>query len=545
MRGLLRILRAAAAVLLLVTLLVLGWQWLHAPAARLADGSRYQGPLVAGLMHGTGRLEWPDGSYYEGQFVRGELAGTGRLVTASGDVYQGGFRRGQMHGTGLMELASGGSLQGEFADDQLRHGAMVDHTGLLYEGEFEHGLLHGLGRQLWPDGMEMHGRFVRGELQSGQLRDTQGTLYQGDFVDWRLSGEGARVDAQGNEFRGHFVDGLLSGEGVFIGQNGTRYEGEFRRGMLHGQGRLTQADGSYYEGAFARDQRHGEGREFDASGQLLREGQWQSGQFWPDVLAHQQGLGEQVEALLYSQSDLLDTMLAAVQPSLPERINLYLLSIAGDGSQEVFRREVQYVEEMFRHWFDTDSRSITLINSRSTTGSYPLATITSVRRSLARLAEQMDVERDILFVFMTSHGSQDHRFQLHQNGLTLPALPADTLASLLAESGIRWQVVLISACYSGGFIEPLQNEHTLVITAARADRTSFGCTDEADFTYFGGAYFRDTLAADGDFVAAFHAARERVLAREEQEGIKVPSEPQIHMPEAVLAQLRAWQAQRE
>lgn len=545
MRGLLRVLRVAAVGLLLTTLLVLAWQGWHTPAARQADGSRYHGPLVAGLMHGTGRLEWPDGSYYEGEFVRGELAGTGRLVMASGDKYEGQFRHGQMHGDGLLELASGGSLQGEFAQGQLRHGAMVDHTGVLFEGEFRHGLLHGLGRQLWPNGMEAHGRFAQGELQHGQLRDVRGTLYQGDFVDWRLSGEGARIDAQGNEFRGHFVDGVLSGQGAFTGTDGTRYDGEFRRGMLHGQGRLTLPDGGYHEGAFVRDQPHGEGREFDASGQLIREGEWQSGQFWPDVLAHQQGLGEQVEALLYSQNQLLDTMLAAVQPSQPEQINLYLLSIAGDGSQEVFRREVQYVDDMFRHWFDTTDRSVTLINSRSTVDSYPLATLTSVRRSLARLAEQMDVERDILFVFMTSHGSSDHRFLLHQNGLTLPTLPADTLAALLAESGIRWRVVLISACYSGGFIKPLQNEHTLVMTAARADRTSFGCTDEADFTYFGGAYFRDTLAADGDFVAAFEAARERVLAREEQEGITVPSEPQIHMPEAVLAQLRAWQAQRE
>lgn len=545
MRGLLRILRVAAAMLLLATLLWLGWQWPGSPAAQLADGGRYQGPLVAGLMHGTGRLDWPDGSYYEGDFVRGELAGIGRLMMASGDLYQGHFAHGQMHGEGLLELASGGSLQGEFAEGQLRDGVAVDHTGTLFEGEFRHGVLHGLGRQLWPDGTEAHGRFTQGTLAHGQLRDARGAVYQGDFVGWRLAGEGVRIDAQGNEFRGHFVDGLPSGQGVFTGQDGSRYEGEFRRGLLHGQGRLMQADGSYYEGAFARDQRHGEGQEFDASGQLLREGQWQSGQFWPDVLAHQQGLGEQVEALLYHQSELLDDALAAVQPGDPERINLYLLSIAGDGSQEVFRREVQYVDEMFRQWFDTGQRSVMLINSRSTTSHYPLATLTSVRRSLARLAEQMDTERDILFVFLTSHGSQDHRFLLHQNGLTLPTLPAETLADLLAESGIRWRAVLVSACYSGGFIAPLENDHTLVITAARADRTSFGCTDEADFTYFGGAYFRDTLAADGDFVAAFHAARERVLEREDQEGIKVPSEPQIHMPEPIMTQLKAWQAQWE
>ena len=52
---------------------------------------------------------------------------------------------------------------------------------------------------------------------------------------------------------------------------------------------------------------------------------------------------------------------------------------------------------------------------------------------------------------------------------SMPALPAATLAELLAESGIRWKVVLVSACYSGGFIPPLADEQTLVMTAARAD----------------------------------------------------------------------------
>jgi len=30
---------------------------------------------------------------------------------------------------------------------------------------------------------------------------------------------------------------------------------------------------------------------------------------------------------------------------------------------------------------------------------------------------------------------------------------------------------VISACYSGSFVDKLRNDHTLVITAARADRS--------------------------------------------------------------------------
>ncbi len=515
-----------------------------APDAQLADGARYQGPLQEGLMHGEGRLDWPGGSYYEGTFQFGELAGEGRMVTASGEIYQGAMQHGMMHGPGLLELPDGGSYQGEFEQGQLVRGVFADARGGLHQGTFRHWQLHGTGRLSLPDGSEYSGEFRDGVPVRGQFSDGAGGHYQGTFADGTFEGEGEYTDADGNLYRGVFRHGQLTGEGVFEGADGLHYEGEFADGLFHGQGTLTEASGDRYEGMFAYGHPHGEGRRQFGDDRPPQQGQWRQGRFLPAIAARQAETAARVEPLLYNQPALLGQALASVAPS-DDAINLYLLAIAGDGTQEVFRREVEYVSEMFRHWFDTGERHITLVNSRTTTDTYPLATITSVRRALARLAEQMDNERDILFVFLTSHGSADHQFSLQQRGLSLPSLPAATLAELLAESGIRWKVVLVSACYSGGFIPPLADEQTLVMTAARSDRTSFGCSDEADFTYFGGAYFRDTLAADGDFVAAFHRARERVLEREAEEGITVPSEPQIHAPEPILAQLRAWQAARE
>jgi len=78
--------------------------------------------------------------------------------------------------------------------------------------------------------------------------------------------------------------------------------------------------------------------------------------------------------------------------------------------------------------------------------------------------------------------------------MELPGLSAQRLGELLRDSGIRWKVVLISACYSGGFIDPLADERTLVITASRADRTSFGCADTNELTDFGRAYFKEALS---------------------------------------------------
>ena len=252
-----------------------------------------------------------------------------------------------------------------------------------------------------------------------------------------------------------------------------------------------------------------------------------------------------VEAALYRQRALLDAALAAIQPSQPGRINLYLLAVAGDGSQEVFRREVEFVREQFDRDFGTRGRSIALINSRYTGRTAPMATLTSIREAIETLAARMNRQNDVLFVFLTSHGGKDHEFKLNQNAMTLLGLRPQELADMLAESRIRWKVVVVSACYSGGFIAPLKSDTTMVITAARADRTSFGCEDENDFTYFGRAFFKEALPASGSFFEAFSKAR--VLVGEWEKKDKTPeaerSLPQIHSPVPLAEHLNRWWAQ--
>lgn len=249
---------------------------------------------------------------------------------------------------------------------------------------------------------------------------------------------------------------------------------------------------------------------------------------------------------LYNQRELLDNQTGALLAGRPGQVDLYFLGIGGDGSQGVFRREVEFVRDQFDHRFGTQGRSLTLINSGVSAETTPLATTTSIRAALAAIAARMNPDEDVLFVFLTSHGSEDHQLLLNQGGVDLRSLSATQLAAMLAELPLRWKVVVISACYSGGFIPALAHDDTLVITAAAADRTSFGCTDLADFTYFGEAYFKQALADTDDFAAAFDAARITVGARELSEGIvgDETSQPQIHRPQPLLAQLQRWREQR-
>jgi hypothetical protein len=193
---------------------------------------------------------------------------------------------------------------------------------------------------------------------------------------------------------------------------------------------------------------------------------------------------------------------------------------------------------------------VVLVNSRNTITKEPMATVTSIRESLNAIAGKMDKQNDILFLYLTSHGSRDHELMLAQNGLELRYLKAAELGKMLAESGIRWKVVVVSACYAGGFIPPLKDERTMVIAAARPDRTSFGCADDNDFTYFGRAFFQKSLPGSVSFSAAFDKAKALVATWENDDirsagkgGGVMHSEPQIYHTAAIDQYLKTWQAQ--
>ena len=95
---------------------------------------------------------------------------------------------------------------------------------------------------------------------------------------------------------------------------------------------------------------------------------------------------------------------------------------------------------------------------------------------------------------------------------------------------------MVSACYSGGFIEPLKNNNALILTASAPDRTSFGCGSKSDFTYFGREVFIEQLAHQYSFVASFKNAIEGISRREQAENLK-PSMPQLYIGSEISAKL--------
>lgn len=252
------------------------------------------------------------------------------------------------------------------------------------------------------------------------------------------------------------------------------------------------------------------------------------------------------EQVLYAQPQRIDEALARLAPQRPGVVDLYVVAFAGDGTESVFRNEVEHVERLFSQRFDAAGRVLTLINHPATIETAPLATLTNLTWAIDGIAAVVDPEEDILLVFLTSHGSEDHHLHVNLPPLPLDAIGPDELADALdATPRPRWRVVIVSACYSGGFVDALRDENTLVITAARADRTSFGCGADADITYFGRAFLDEALNRTASLPEAFALAREVIAQRERADGIETPSEPQIATTPAIEAQLARWQTQLE
>lgn len=523
------------------------------PDAVLPDGGRYRGEIVDGRLQGQGRIDYPNGSLYRGGFKDGQWHAQGSWQGANGDRYEGEFRQGLFEGQGRFSYATGGVYEGQFRGGSINGEGRYTEAGLSYEGNFRDGLYHGQGK-LQHDGTTYQGAFADGQPNGEGSRSDADGEYSGTFVDGQLNGEGAYrgnggdhyigrfendlfhgqgryEDADGNVWTGGFEHGELSGPGEYVGIDGSRYKGAFERWQYQGEGQLQQPDGSRYQGQFRAGRFHGPGT-LTLADDTEQRGTWRAGRLSHDATGKR--LPDPLEIGLLRQGPLLADMLEAV-PASTAAAELYSLTVAGDGRQSVFMREVDYVDALLAERFAARGQ-ITLVNHRDQLTERPLATRETIARAVRTLAERSGAE-DLIFIYLTSHGSADHQLVLAQPRMALDDLPATDLATLLQPLAERDKVVVISACYSGGFIEPLKSPNTLVITAARADRVSFGCSEESDFTYFGRALFAEALQQTRDIVQAFTLAQARVAEREQADHYQA-SEPQIWAPQQVVEHWR-------
>jgi len=249
------------------------------------------------------------------------------------------------------------------------------------------------------------------------------------------------------------------------------------------------------------------------------------------------------EEVFYGQPRLLDEHLVRIEAGKPGVPEIFFLGFAGDEAG-VFMRETITIEQLFRDRYATVGHSMMLVNNPATARELPFASYESLSRALQRIGEQMNGKEDLLFLFLTSHGLDDHHLSIKLSPFEFANISPQMLAKALDDAGIERRVVVVSACYSGGFISALADDNTLVITAASADRTSFGCNDTNNLTDFGRAYFDEALHETRSFTEAFERAKAIIAAREAANG-STPSHPQIAGGKSLRAQLEWFARETE
>jgi hypothetical protein len=238
------------------------------------------------------------------------------------------------------------------------------------------------------------------------------------------------------------------------------------------------------------------------------------------------------EGLLFDQKDQIDEAVDGMSPGTGGSPAVFFVGFAGVAEQRVFAEEIKLAAQVVGDRFGSTDRQLLLVNDQRDLDAYPIATATGLDYALRAVADKMDPERDILFLALSSHGSPGAQLSVSNGGLPLEQLTDDDLVAALHDSGIKRRIIVISACYAGAFLKPLEDPDTIVITAAAADRTSFGCSNDRDMTYFGEAFFRDALPDAKTLQDAFERARAAISVREKKEH-ETPSEPQAFFGSAI------------
>lgn len=226
-----------------------------------------------------------------------------------------------------------------------------------------------------------------------------------------------------------------------------------------------------------------------------------------------------------AQEQLLADRASQLASQRPNDVDLYAVLGAGTPNQQIFQREIEEMQRLLSERFGIQNKTLMLGATTQEPLARPLLNRTNLAASLNVISEVMDPAEDIALVFLTSHGSPE-QISTYFSGLSSQNLTSADVARALTESGIQNLIIIVSACYSGSFIDDLEAPSRLILTSSAADRTSFGCSDDNIFTDWGSAFFNEMQRDTQGFIGAATASQATVSEQEKEAGLE-PSLPQI------------------
>lgn len=207
--------------------------------------------------------------------------------------------------------------------------------------------------------------------------------------------------------------------------------------------------------------------------------------------------------------------------------HIHVVAFGLSNASPVFTKEAAAAARIVAGSFEHSGQVIVRANTQTHSG----ARIADLRATLIGLGETMDAGNDIVFLILTSHGSRA--------GAAVTAIGHDEtlsparLSGMLSVAHIKRRVIVVSACYSGVFVDMLADDDTLVISAADSNHPSFGCGSADEWTYFGFAFFAQAFGIAKTLPEAFAAADGFVRVREFLNGYE-HSNPQMAGGAAIL-----------
>lgn len=215
---------------------------------------------------------------------------------------------------------------------------------------------------------------------------------------------------------------------------------------------------------------------------------------------------------------------AVTVPAAPKKpADWGALFIAGDNSIKVFDNAARRFYSILDGKTDVNVRRLTSDPSIAPSQE-DVADLKPIDDALAFVTKS---QQEKCLVFMTSHGTRDGFYLAQANG-TGGLLPPSVLDQWLgSHCGQRPTVVIVSACYSGIFLEQgMARPNRIILTAARNDRPSFGCGAGETYTYFDKCLL-DSWTWVYTWKDLYDRTKTCVTERETELGAK-PSEPQAY-----------------
>lgn len=197
---------------------------------------------------------------------------------------------------------------------------------------------------------------------------------------------------------------------------------------------------------------------------------------------------------------------------------LYSWAMYGD---PVFDRDVQTFSQSYARAFGGPADQALFGNTSSRLAK---ADPTAMQEAFTGLAAQAVDGEDLVVVMLTSHGRPGTIAVYEGGNGPLFALTGAQLDEYLEPLENDRTLLIVQACFSGSLIRDLQHPNRIILTAASADRSSFGCSPDSDNTWFIKSLNR-AMAQGGSWQQIFATTRALVLADEAAAGFPA-SNPQ-------------------